>query len=80
MMIANVGGHCFMGKIPMDLLQLSWGKSMNLDSGERAEMLLPVDLHSCFLKVCNSDNSFGCIMCHWKIMKLNMVIYTSRCF
>ncbi|KAG6418710.1 hypothetical protein SASPL_120914 [Salvia splendens] len=37
---ANVGGHCFMGKIPMDLLQLSWEKSMNLDSGERAEMLL----------------------------------------
>ncbi|KAG6416211.1 hypothetical protein SASPL_123635 [Salvia splendens] len=47
---ANVGGHCFMGKIPMDLLQLSWEKSMNLSSGERAEMLLTVDLHSCVLK------------------------------
>ncbi|XP_042048448.1 polycomb group protein EMBRYONIC FLOWER 2-like isoform X1 [Salvia splendens] len=39
---ANVGGHCFLGKIPMELLHLS--------SGGRAEMLSSVDLHSCFLK------------------------------
>ena len=51
-MIANVGGHCFLGKIPMELLHLS--------SGGRAEMLLPVDLHSCLLKVCSN----------YKIMKL----------
>ncbi|KAL0359067.1 UNVERIFIED_CONTAM: Polycomb group protein EMBRYONIC FLOWER 2 [Sesamum angustifolium] len=47
---ANVGGHCFLGKIPMELLHLSWEKSLNLSSGERAEMLSTVDLHSCFLK------------------------------
>ncbi|XP_051119653.1 polycomb group protein EMBRYONIC FLOWER 2 isoform X2 [Andrographis paniculata] len=47
---ANVGGHCFLGKIPMELLQLSWEKSLNLSSGERAEMLSTVDLHSCYLK------------------------------
>ncbi|KAL1559617.1 polycomb group protein EMBRYONIC FLOWER 2-like isoform X3 [Salvia divinorum] len=52
---ANAGGHCFLGKIPMELLQLSWEKSLNLSSGERAEMLLTVDLHSCFLKT----GSFG---------------------
>ncbi|XP_057782161.1 polycomb group protein EMBRYONIC FLOWER 2 isoform X1 [Salvia miltiorrhiza] len=52
---ANVGGHCFLGKIPMELLHLSWEKSLNLSSGERAEMLSTVDLHSCFLKT----GSFG---------------------
>ncbi|XP_051113540.1 polycomb group protein EMBRYONIC FLOWER 2-like isoform X2 [Andrographis paniculata] len=47
---ANVGGHCYLGKIPMELLQISWEKSLNLSSGERAEMLSTVDLHSCYLK------------------------------
>ncbi|KAK4436400.1 Polycomb group protein EMBRYONIC FLOWER 2 [Sesamum alatum] len=47
---ANVGGHCFLGKIPMELLHLSWEKSLNVSSGERAEMLSTVDLHSCFMK------------------------------
>ncbi|KAG8390222.1 hypothetical protein BUALT_Bualt01G0061400 [Buddleja alternifolia] len=47
---ANVGRHCFLGKIPMELLHLSWEKSLSLSSGERAEMLSTVDLHSCFLK------------------------------
>ncbi|XP_073035720.1 polycomb group protein EMBRYONIC FLOWER 2 isoform X2 [Primulina eburnea] len=51
----NIGGHCFLGKIPLELLHLSWEKSPNLISGERAEMLSTVDLHSCFMRTC----SFG---------------------
>ncbi|KAL2549999.1 Polycomb group protein EMBRYONIC FLOWER 2 [Forsythia ovata] len=46
----NVGGHCFLGKIPMELLHLSWEKSPDLSTGERAEMLSTVDLHSYFMK------------------------------
>ncbi|KAL6531208.1 hypothetical protein OROHE_014277 [Orobanche hederae] len=54
---ANVGGHCFLGKIPMELLHLSWEKSLNLSGGDRAEMLSTVDLHSCFLKTsCFGDD------------------------
>ncbi|XP_012839960.1 PREDICTED: polycomb group protein EMBRYONIC FLOWER 2 isoform X2 [Erythranthe guttata] len=47
---ANAGGQCLLGKIPMELLQLSWEKSLTLSSGGRAEMLSTVDLHSCFMK------------------------------
>ncbi|GER29569.1 embryonic flower 2 [Striga asiatica] len=52
---ANVEGPCFLGKIPMELLHLSWDKSLNLSGGQRAEMLSTVDLHSCYLKT----NCFG---------------------
>ncbi|KAL2540020.1 Polycomb group protein [Abeliophyllum distichum] len=47
---ANVGGHCLLGKIPLELLLLSWEKSQNLSTGDRAEMLSTVDLQSCFMK------------------------------
>ncbi|CAK9135101.1 unnamed protein product [Ilex paraguariensis] len=47
---SNVGGHCLLGKIPMELLFLSWERSPNLSLGERAEMLSTVDMHSCFVK------------------------------
>lgn len=50
--VANVGGHCLLGKIPLELLHLSWEKSQNLSTGDRAEMLSTVDLQSCFMKVC----------------------------
>ncbi|KAL3650390.1 hypothetical protein CASFOL_006793 [Castilleja foliolosa] len=54
---ANVGANCLLGKIPMELLQLSWEKSLNLSGGERAEMLSTVDLDSCFLKTsCFGDD------------------------
>ncbi|GFP80747.1 polycomb group protein embryonic flower 2 [Phtheirospermum japonicum] len=54
---ANVGANCFLGKIPMEILQLSWEKSLNLSGGERAEMLSTVDLDSCFLKTsCFGDD------------------------
>ncbi|KAL3837861.1 hypothetical protein ACJIZ3_022452 [Penstemon smallii] len=46
----NFGGHCFLGKIPLELLHLSWEKSTNLSVGDKAEMLLTVDLHSLFMK------------------------------
>lgn len=49
--IANVGRHCLLGKIPMELLHLSWEKSPNLSLGERAEMLSTVDMRPCFMKV-----------------------------
>ncbi|KAL3524118.1 hypothetical protein ACH5RR_016952 [Cinchona calisaya] len=47
---SNVGGHCLLGKIPMELLHLSWEKSPNMSLGERAEMLSTVDMHPCFMK------------------------------
>lgn len=47
---ANVGGHCLLGKIPLELLHLSWEKSQNLSIGDRAEMLSTVDLQSCYMK------------------------------
>ncbi|KAL3521374.1 hypothetical protein ACH5RR_019523 [Cinchona calisaya] len=47
---ANAGEHCLLGKIPMELLHLSWEKSPNLSLGERAEMLSTVDMHPCFMK------------------------------
>ncbi|GMP23859.1 hypothetical protein CsSME_00001312 [Camellia sinensis var. sinensis] len=49
---SNVEGLCLLGKMPMELLYLSWEKSPNLSLGERAEMMSTVDLHSCFAKVC----------------------------
>ncbi|XP_059632116.1 polycomb group protein EMBRYONIC FLOWER 2-like isoform X2 [Cornus florida] len=47
---SNVGGYCLLGKIPMELLYSSWEKSPNLSLGERVEMMLSVDMHSCFVK------------------------------
>ena len=52
-MIANVEGLCLLGKVPLELLYLSWEKSPNLKLGERAEIMSNLDMHSCFVKVCH---------------------------
>lgn len=75
-MIANAGGHCFLGKIPMELLHLSWEKSLNLSSGQRAEMLSTVDLHSCFLKVCKHDNCW----LHFVLLLLLLLHYLKKVY
>ncbi|KAL6977605.1 hypothetical protein U1Q18_026397 [Sarracenia purpurea var. burkii] len=49
--LSNVEGYCLLGKISMELLHLSWEKSPNLSFGERAEMMLTVHMHSCFMKL-----------------------------
>lgn len=49
---ANFEGSCLLGKMPMELLYLSWEKSPNLKLGERAEIMSNFDMHSCFVKVC----------------------------
>ncbi|XVF07425.1 hypothetical protein REPUB_Repub06bG0137800 [Reevesia pubescens] len=48
---ANGGGCCLWGRISLESLYLSLEKSPNLSSRQRDEMLLPVDMHSCLLKV-----------------------------
>ncbi|KAM7491783.1 hypothetical protein LguiA_034704 [Lonicera macranthoides] len=52
---SNGGGYCLLGKIPMELLYLSWEKSPSLSLGERAEMLSTVDMRPCFAKFSCSD-------------------------
>ncbi|KAL7253694.1 hypothetical protein ACSBR1_008109 [Camellia fascicularis] len=63
---SNVEGLCFLGKMPMELLYLSWEKSPNLSLGERAEMMSTVDLHSCFAKLScmDEDKSIAIQMPH----------------
>ncbi|XP_059650980.1 polycomb group protein EMBRYONIC FLOWER 2-like isoform X3 [Cornus florida] len=56
---SNVGGYCLMGKIPMELLYYSWEKSPNLSLGERAEMMLAIDMHSCFVKIPYNNGAMG---------------------
>ncbi|KAB2020186.1 hypothetical protein ES319_D07G050900v1 [Gossypium barbadense] len=51
------GGCCLWGRIPLESLYLSWEKSPNLSSGQRSEMVLPVDLQFCLLKLKCSSNS-----------------------
>ncbi|XVF08531.1 hypothetical protein REPUB_Repub07fG0010800 [Reevesia pubescens] len=53
---ANGGGCCLWGRIPLESLYLSLEKSPNLSLGQRAEMILPVDMHSCLLKQLNCLN------------------------
>ncbi|XVE98881.1 hypothetical protein REPUB_Repub03eG0147400 [Reevesia pubescens] len=48
---ANGGGCCLWGRISLESLYLSLEKSPNLSSRQRAEMLLPVDMHYCLLKI-----------------------------
>ncbi|XVE63842.1 hypothetical protein DITRI_Ditri07aG0053600 [Diplodiscus trichospermus] len=57
---ANGGGCCLLGRIPLESLYLSWEKSPNLSLGQRTEMILPVELHSCSLKL-NCFNEDKCI-------------------
>ncbi|KAA3458175.1 polycomb group protein EMBRYONIC FLOWER 2 isoform X1 [Gossypium australe] len=54
------GGCCLWGRIPVESLYLSWEKSPNLSSGQRSEMVLPVDLQSCLLKVCHHSFLLKC--------------------
>ncbi|GAY55635.1 hypothetical protein CUMW_165720 [Citrus unshiu] len=49
--LANDGGYCHWGKIPLESLYRSWEKSPNLSLGQRAELTYPVDMHSGFLKL-----------------------------
>ncbi|KAK1556449.1 hypothetical protein Q3G72_005174 [Acer saccharum] len=48
---SNDGGHCILGKIPLEELCVMWEKSPNFSLGQRAEVTYPVDMHSCFLKL-----------------------------
>nr|AJD87509.1 embryonic flower 2a [Dimocarpus longan] len=48
---SNDGGHCLLGKIPLESLCVMWEKSPNLSLGQRVEVTCPVDMHSCFLKL-----------------------------
>ncbi|XP_058207511.1 polycomb group protein EMBRYONIC FLOWER 2 isoform X7 [Rhododendron vialii] len=52
---ANFEGLCLLGKMPMELLYLSWEKSPNLKLGERAEIMSNFDMHSCFVKLSCTD-------------------------
>ncbi|XWS36991.1 hypothetical protein CRYUN_Cryun19dG0004900 [Craigia yunnanensis] len=58
---ANAGGCCLWGRIPLESLYLSWEKSPNLSLGQRAEIILPVEMHSCLLKL-NCLNEDKCIL------------------
>ncbi|XP_052174160.1 polycomb group protein EMBRYONIC FLOWER 2-like isoform X2 [Diospyros lotus] len=53
---SNIEGLCLLGKIPMELLYLSWDKSPNLSLGERAEMMSTVDMHSYLVKLSCIDD------------------------
>ncbi|CAI9091970.1 OLC1v1027094C1 [Oldenlandia corymbosa var. corymbosa] len=54
---SNVEGHCLLGKIPMELLLLSWEKSPNLNLGEKAEMLSTVEMRPYSVKpICLEEN------------------------
>ncbi|TYH24290.1 hypothetical protein ES288_A03G080300v1 [Gossypium darwinii] len=55
------GGCCLWGRIPLESLYLSWEKSPNLSLGQRAELIFPVDMHSCLLKL-TSLNEDKCIL------------------
>ncbi|GLT62748.1 hypothetical protein SLA2020_353580 [Shorea laevis] len=58
--MANPAGHCLWGKIPLEELCTSWEKSPNLSLGHRAEVMFPIDMRSCFLKL-NCLNEDNCI-------------------
>lgn len=48
---SNAGGHCLVGKIPMELLHLSWEEnSSKLSTEDGAETLLTVEMLPCFMK------------------------------
>ncbi|KVI07599.1 hypothetical protein Ccrd_014044, partial [Cynara cardunculus var. scolymus] len=48
-------GNCLLGKIPMDLLHLSWERSPNLSLGGRAEMMASVSMRYCDMKLSGLD-------------------------
>ncbi|XP_039063202.1 polycomb group protein EMBRYONIC FLOWER 2-like isoform X2 [Hibiscus syriacus] len=45
------GGCCLWGRISLEPLYVSWEQSPNLSLGQRSETILPVDMHSCLLKL-----------------------------
>ncbi|GLT39868.1 hypothetical protein SLA2020_140350 [Shorea laevis] len=57
---ANRGGYCLWGKIPLELLCMSWEKSPNLSLGHKAEVTFSIDMWSCFFKL-NCLNEANCI-------------------
>ncbi|KAI3756932.1 hypothetical protein L6452_04464 [Arctium lappa] len=48
-------GYCLLGKIPIDLLHLSWERSPNLSSGGRAEIMSSVSMRYCNMKLSGLD-------------------------
>ncbi|XWS47714.1 hypothetical protein CRYUN_Cryun13aG0007900 [Craigia yunnanensis] len=68
---ANGGGCCLWGRIPLESLYLSWEKSPNLSLGQRAETILPLDMHSCLLKL-NCLNEDKCILIQSSSNSLSM--------
>ncbi|OMO94801.1 Polycomb protein, VEFS-Box [Corchorus capsularis] len=67
----NGGGCCLWGRIPLESLYMSWEKSPNLSLGQRAEMILPVIMHSCLLKL-NCSNEDKCILIQSSSNSLSM--------
>ncbi|XP_022737366.1 polycomb group protein EMBRYONIC FLOWER 2-like [Durio zibethinus] len=65
------GGCCLWGRIPLESLYFSLEKSPNLSLGQRAEMILPVDMHSCLLKL-NCLNEDNCILIQSSSNSLSM--------
>lgn len=49
--MANPGGYCLWGKIPLELLCKSWEKSPNMYLGHRAEVTFPIEMRPCILKL-----------------------------
>ncbi|KAA3456874.1 polycomb group protein EMBRYONIC FLOWER 2-like isoform X1 [Gossypium australe] len=71
------GGCCLWGRIPLESLYLSWEKSPNLSLGQRAELIFPVDMHSCLLKL-TSLNEDKCILIQNSSNSLLMVIISAE--
>lgn len=46
----TIGGYCLWGKIPLESLYFSWEKSLNLSVGKGDDIMLTVDMQSCFLE------------------------------
>ncbi|GAV89333.1 VEFS-Box domain-containing protein [Cephalotus follicularis] len=59
--IANIGGYCLCGKIPLESLYLSLERSQNMWLGQRVEVMSPVEMHSCFLKL-SCLNEYKCVL------------------
>ncbi|XP_047320113.1 polycomb group protein EMBRYONIC FLOWER 2-like isoform X2 [Impatiens glandulifera] len=56
---SNIEGYCLFGKIPLEILHLSWEKSPNLSLGEKAEMMSTIEMHSSFMKLsCTDEDKF----------------------
>ncbi|KAF3513721.1 hypothetical protein F2Q69_00001365 [Brassica cretica] len=47
----NIGGHCFLSKIPLETLYSSWQKYPNMDLGEKAISVSLVEMQPYFLQL-----------------------------